>query len=75
MRSLREDFTKTTPYPAEEMRALHQQVDLEEKEGGEKSFVEKLELQKPDKKPRSFVEAMQAGKYGNIGSKGGAQEL
>ena len=39
------------------------------------SFVEKLGLQKPDEKPRSFVEAMQAGKYGNIGSKGGASEL
>ncbi len=39
------------------------------------SFVEKLELKKPDEKTRSFVEAMQAGKYGNIGSKGGAHEL
>lgn len=68
-KSLREDFTKSTPYPAEEMRALHQQVDLEEKEGGEKSFVEKLELQKPDKKPRSFVEAMQAGEYVSIGGR------
>ena len=42
---------------------------------GKQSFVEKLGLQKPDEKPRSFVEAMQAGKYGNIGSKGGAHEL
>lgn len=39
------------------------------------SFVERLGLQKPDEKPRSFVEAMQAGKYGNIRSKGGAHEL
>jgi hypothetical protein len=39
------------------------------------SFVEKLGLQKPDETPRSFVKAMQAGKYGNIGSKGGAREL
>jgi CubicO group peptidase (beta-lactamase class C family) len=39
------------------------------------SFVERLGLQKPDEKPRSFVEAKQAGKYGNIRSKGGAHEL
>lgn len=44
-------------------------------EMSKESFVERLGLQKPDKKPRSFVEAMQAGKYGNIGSKGGAHEL
>ena len=35
----------------------------------------KLGLQKPDEKPRSFVEAMQAEKYGKIESKGGASEL
>lgn len=45
---------------------------VEEKE---ESFVEKLGLQKSDEKPRSFLEAAQAGKYGNIGSKGGAHEL
>ncbi len=37
-------------------------------------FVEKLGLETTEK-PRSFVEAMRAGKYGNIGSKGGAHEL
>jgi len=47
----------------------------EEKTADKQSFVERLGLQKPDEKPRSFVEAMQAGKYGNIGSKGGAREL
>ena len=44
-------------------------------ESSEQSFVEILGLKKPDEKPRPFVEAMQAGKYGNIGSKGGAHEL
>ena len=39
------------------------------------SFVERLGLQKSDEKPRSFVEAMQTGKYGNIRSKDGAHEL
>jgi len=74
-RSLREDSTKTTPYPASEMQILHQQIDSEEKEAGEKSFVEKLGLQKSDEKPRSFVEAAQAGKYGKMKSQGGANEL
>ena len=55
MRSLRNDSTKTTPYPASEMQALHRQVD--------------------DEKPRSFVEAMQAGKYGKMKSPSGAHEL
>ena len=74
-KSLREDFTKTTPYPALEMQELHQQVDSEEKKGNEESFVKKLGPKNSDEKTRSFVEAMQAGKYGNIGSKGGAREL
>ena len=74
-KSLREDFTKTTPYPASEMQALHQEVDSEEKEGGKKSFVEKLGLQKPEEKPRSFLEDVQAGKYGEMKSPGGAHEL
>jgi serine/threonine protein kinase len=74
-RSLREDFTKTTPYPAAEMQALHQQVDSEEKKDAKESFVEKLGLQKPDEKPRSFVEAAQAGKYGKMKSQGGANEI
>ena len=64
-KSLREDFTKTTPYPAVEMQELHQQVDSEEKKGNEESFVEKLGLKNPDEKPRSFVKAIQAGKDGN----------
>ena len=51
----------------------HQQG--EKKTAEKQSFVERLGLQKPDEKTRSFVEAMQAGKYGNIGSKGGAHEL
>ena len=38
------------------------------------TFVEKLGLSEKGK-PRSFVEAATAGKYGNIGSKGGAHEL
>ncbi len=39
------------------------------------SFVEKLGLEKPDEKPRSFLEAAQAGKYGKMKSPGGAHEL
>jgi hypothetical protein len=35
----------------------------------------KLGLDDKNEKPRSFLEAAQAGKYGNIGSKGGAHEL
>lgn len=38
------------------------------------TFVEKLGLSEKGK-PRSFVEAATAGKYGNIGSKGGFHEL
>ena len=45
---------------------------LEEKQ--QESFVEKLGLEKSSQ-PESFVERMQAGKYGNIGSKGGSHEL
>lgn len=41
----------------------------------ENSWVKKLGLEDKAEKPRSFVEAAQAGKYGNIGSKGGAHEL
>jgi hypothetical protein len=52
-----------------------QSLDLQQKSEKPESFVKKLGLQKPDEKPRSFVEAMQAEKYGNIGSKGGAHEL
>ena len=37
----------------------------EEKTAEKQSFVEKLGLQKPDEKPRSFVKAIQAGKDGN----------
>jgi len=40
----------------------------------DESFVKKLGLEKTSK-PESYVERMQAGKYGNIGSKGGAHEL
>ena len=47
-------------------------ISEEEKKGD--SFVEKLGLQKPVEKPRSFVEAMQAGKYGKMKSPGGAHE-
>ena len=39
------------------------------------SWVKKLGLEDKAEKPRSFLEAAQAGKYGNIGSKGGAHEL
>ncbi len=40
------------------------------------SFFERPGLQKKsDEKPRSYVQAMQAGKYGNIRSKGDAHEL
>ena len=52
MESLRKDFTKTTPYPAKEMQALHQKIDSEEKVANQKSFVEKLDLKKPDEKQR-----------------------
>jgi hypothetical protein len=41
----------------------------------QKRETAKLGLQKPDEKPRSFVEVMQAEKYGKIESKGGASEL
>jgi muramoyltetrapeptide carboxypeptidase LdcA involved in peptidoglycan recycling len=41
----------------------------------ENSWVKKLDLEDKAEKPRSFLEAAQAGKYGNIGSKGGAHEL
>ncbi len=39
------------------------------------SFVAKLELEKPGDKPRSFVETMQAGKYGKMKRSGGFNEL
>ena len=39
------------------------------------SFFERPGLQKPDEKPRSFLEAMQAGKYGKMKSLGGYNEL
>lgn len=74
-RSLREDLAKTTTYPLQEMQALHQQVDLEEKKSAEKSAIEKPDLQISDERPRSFVEVAQAGKYGKMKSQGGANEL
>jgi hypothetical protein len=46
------------------------QTEQEEKQ----SFAKKLGLEK-SAKTESFVDRMQAGKYGNIGSKGGAHEL
>jgi len=46
-------------------------VIIDKKEG----FVERLDREDKAKKPRSSVEATQAEKYGNIGSKGGAREL
>jgi CubicO group peptidase (beta-lactamase class C family) len=57
--SLTESMSKSTSAPAQT------------------SFVERLGLQKPEKNHDhlSSVEAAQAGKYGNIGSKGGAREL
>lgn len=45
------------------------------KQDDSESFVERLGPQKPEEKPRSFVEAMQAGKYGKMKSPGGAREL
>lgn len=39
------------------------------------SWVARVEKQSGVEKPRSFAEAATAGKYGNIGSKGGAREL
>lgn len=45
------------------------------KEKESESFVAKLGLEKPDEKPRSFVEAAQAGKYGKMKSSDGAHEL
>ena len=39
------------------------------------SGIELEEVSGKAEKPRSFLEAAQAGKYGNIGSKGGAHEL
>lgn len=67
-------MTHDTKSLKEEMGEVIESVvkDLSEEK---QSFVKRLGLQKPDEKPRSFVEAMQAGKYGNIGSKGGAREL
>ena len=69
---------KTGLFSAESLSVkvkTNEHQEEEEKTAEKQSFVEKLGLQKPDEKPRSFVEAMQAGKYGNIGSKGGAHEL
>lgn len=48
---------------------------FEEKESDQKTRVKKLGLEDKAEKPRSFLEAARAGKYGNIGSKGGAHEL
>jgi hypothetical protein len=48
---------------------------FEEKESDQETWAKKLNLEDKAEKPRSFLEAAQAGKYGNIGSKGGAHEL
>ena len=48
---------------------------LAQKQQSEDSWVKKLGLEDKVEKPRSFLEAASAGKYGNIGSKGGAHEL
>jgi hypothetical protein len=46
-----------------------------QKEKKSESFVAKLGLKKPDEKPGSFVEAMQADEYGKMKSSGGFNEL
>ncbi len=48
--SLRDDLTKTTAYPMEEMQKLHQEVDSPEKEKAKKSFVERVSQEKPNEK-------------------------
>ena len=50
-------------------------VVIEEKAVKSDSLVERLGLQKPEEKPRSFVEAVQARKHGKMNSPGGAHEL
>ena len=52
----------------------HDKKAEQEQKSGD-SWVKKLGLEDKAEKPRSFLEAAQAGKYGNIGSKGGAHEL
>jgi len=62
------DKALTSPFLEEAKKA-----EQEQKSGD--SWVKKLGLEDKAEKPRSFLEAAQAGKYGNIGSKGGAHEL
>ena len=62
------DKALTSPLLEEAKKA-----EQEQKSGD--SWVKKLGLEDKAEKPRSFLEAAQAGKYGNIGSKGGAHEL
>ncbi len=65
------------------IKECHQKLGLKDKEAKKAeqeqksgdSWVKKLDLEDTAEKPRSFLEAAQAGKYGNIGSKGGAHEL
>jgi len=66
-------MTHDTKSLKEEMGEVIESVvkDLSEEK---QSFVKKLGLEK-SAKTESFVDRMQAGKYGNIGSKGGAHEL
>jgi muramoyltetrapeptide carboxypeptidase LdcA involved in peptidoglycan recycling len=69
---------KTGLFSAESLSVkvkTNEHQEEEEKTADKQSFVERLGLQKPDEKPRSFVEAMQAGKYGKMKSLGGAHEL
>ena len=61
----------------EEFQDVYQkisEVESKESKSREETFVEKLGLSEKEK-PRSFVEAATAGKYGNIGSKDGFHEL
>jgi CubicO group peptidase (beta-lactamase class C family) len=65
-------FYKELRNSLEQEKKLSQSTVIIDKE---EIFVERPGLQKPDEKPQSLVEAAQTGKYGNIGSKGGAHEL
>jgi hypothetical protein len=57
---------------AEEIHSWTAQ-NMKEQQKESKSFVEELGVEK--RTNESFVERMRAGRYGNIGSKGGANEL
>jgi muramoyltetrapeptide carboxypeptidase LdcA involved in peptidoglycan recycling len=59
---------KTGLFSAESLSVkvkTNEHQEKEEKTADKQSFVERLGLQKPDEKPRSFVEAMQAGAVAN----------